>query len=345
VNRRPQDTEAVERVVGANLDPIHGLHQLLLTRMSKADRSALLDDLRSRGYKGSDSACLFEFCLRCPPQDLLIDNFTVQQLRRYLNQRGLRVPPEHDISTLSLAVLHDLGFHFEVLPTSPKAILEAVRSALAALDGLTEAEMRGRVNMVAVDREGCVFQFIRFMARTVLGIDADIWCQQHGVLEPGGTLRKATLGSLLGTLDRLASDVAALGDTAPSWVSDGAMCRVPHGYTELAQYRNDFAHFPDPKKPAVPQTLTARKFFQLARKLLEELLYEIDGEQLYPRIIKVTEISTDAWGRRLVRAIDGRDAEETIFTAQHIEAGRVYLMRPLSNPLRVEPILLPVGDA
>jgi hypothetical protein len=128
-------------------------------------------------------------------------------------------------------------------------------------------------------------------------------------------------------------------------VSDGAKCRVPHGYTELAQYRNDFAHGPDPKKAAVPQTLTARNFFQLAGKLLEELLYEIDGEQLYPRIIKVIGINTDAWGRRLVRAIDTHDAEETIFTAQQIDAGRVYLMHPLSNPLRVEPILLPVGDA
>jgi hypothetical protein len=183
------------------------------------------------------------------------------------------------------------------------------------------------------------------MARTVLGVDADIWYQQHSVLEHGKILRKATLGTLLGTLDRLASEVAALGDAAPSWVSDGAKCRIPHGYTELAQYRNDFGHSPDPQKAAVPLRLTARKFFQLARKLLEELLYEIEGEQLYPRIIKVTEISTDAWGRRLVRAIDSRDAEETIFTAQHIDAGRVYLMRPLSNPLRVEPILLPVGDA
>jgi hypothetical protein len=33
-----------------------------------------------------------------------------------------------------------------------------------------------------------------------------------------------------------------------------------------------------------------------------------------------------------------------LFTAQPVDAGRVYLMRPLSNPLRVDPILMPVGD-
>ena len=147
---------------------------------------------------------------------------------------------------------------------------------------------------------------------------------------------KQRLAPYFGTLDRLTAEIVALGDAVPSWVSDGTKVRIPHGYTELVRYRNDFAHAPDPSKTAVPQTLTARKFFQLVHMLLQDLLYEVDGEQLYPRIIKVTEISTDAWGRRLVRVIDYRDVEETIFTAQEIDAGRVYLMRPLSNPLRVE---------
>ena len=35
---------------------------------------------------------------------------------------------------------------------------------------------------------------------------------------------------------------------------------------------------------------------------------------------------------------------ETIFTDEPVRPGETYLMYPLSNPLRVDPILVPAGD-
>ena len=88
----------------------------------------------------------------------------------------------------------------------------------------------------------------------------------------------------------------------------------------------------------------ARDFLRAARRLLDEMLRADGGEPLFPKLIQITRITTDEWGRRLIRAIDDQGSDEILFTSQSIDAGRVYLMRPLSNPLRVEPILMPVGD-
>jgi len=48
-----------------------------------------------------------------------------------------------------------------------------------------------------------------------------------------------------------------------------------------------------------------------------------------------------------MRALDRktfRSGLRQIFTDVPVEPGRVYFMQPLSNPMRVDPIVVPTGD-
>ena len=55
-------------------------------------------------------------------------------------------------------------------------------------------------------------------------------------------------------------------------------------------------------------------------------------------------LEIDRWGRRTVRALNDEGMDETIFTDEVARPGETYLMYPLSNPLRVDPILVHAGD-
>jgi hypothetical protein len=68
------------------------------------------------------------------------------------------------------------------------------------------------------------------------------------------------------------------------------------------------------------------------------------GTRLFPLMVRVTRIEIDAWARRRIYARDDESREEVIFTDVPLEPGRVYFMQPLSNPVRVDPILVPAGD-
>jgi len=61
-------------------------------------------------------------------------------------------------------------------------------------------------------------------------------------------------------------------------------------------------------------------------------------------VISVQSIHLDRWARQTVKALNDYGMEETIFTDEPVRPGELYLMYPLSNPLRVDPILVPAGD-
>jgi hypothetical protein len=61
-------------------------------------------------------------------------------------------------------------------------------------------------------------------------------------------------------------------------------------------------------------------------------------------MIVVRAIHYDRWGRRKVSAETESGDREIIFTERPLRPGEAYMMRPLSNPVRVDPLLVPAGD-
>ena len=59
---------------------------------------------------------------------------------------------------------------------------------------------------------------------------------------------------------------------------------------------------------------------------------------------EIDAIRLDRWRRRVVRAVSDEGVVETLFTDRPLHPGELYLMHPLSNPLRVDPVLVPAGE-
>ena len=65
---------------------------------------------------------------------------------------------------------------------------------------------------------------------------------------------------------------------------------------------------------------------------------------MFPRVLRVTEIRYDQWSRRLAQAESEDGSIETIFCDHVLRPGEIYFMHPRSNPIRVDPLLIPAGD-
>ena len=119
---------------------------------------------------------------------------------------------------------------------------------------------------------------------------------------------------------------------------------LPSGSGSLADLRNAFSHYSALMDGKSDQSLAeaARSFLAHAHDFVKHL--ENPDGRIFPRVVRIESVTTDRWARRVVRAVDDEDIEEVIFTSTPVEPGEVYFMHPLTNPMRVDPILVPAGD-
>ena len=115
---------------------------------------------------------------------------------------------------------------------------------------------------------------------------------------------------------------------------------LPAGKSALSKVRNSFTHF----KPGVQMASEADAvtFLKEARHLC--LALAGPEHRLLPFIITIQSLEIDRWGRRTIRALNDEGLDETLFTDEPLRPGDTYLMYPLSNPLRVDPVLVPAGE-
>ena len=88
----------------------------------------------------------------------------------------------------------------------------------------------------------------------------------------------------------------------------------------------------------------ARTFVADCLAFLRHLLGDDQQPRIFPLVVRVDSIGFDRWGRRTIRGWSDEQREEVLFTDDELRPGEIYFMHPLSNPLRVEPILVPAGD-
>jgi hypothetical protein len=118
---------------------------------------------------------------------------------------------------------------------------------------------------------------------------------------------------------------------------------LPDGLGKISRLRNVFAHDKEQDLPKPSETrVRASEFFAVAEKWLE---FFGDGTEtpLFPRVIRIEQINMDRWGRRTNMAIDDRGDSEKIFTDEILRPGALYFMHPVSNPTRVDPVLVQAG--
>jgi O-acetyl-ADP-ribose deacetylase (regulator of RNase III) len=325
---------------------VRALHQLLQARLSPPHLDALGDLLEQQGYRGDRDFRLLEHLVRRDPGKLLRQFFSVFELRAILEQEyGLRTSPNLSHRQAAALVLKQLGFQ---PPRQPRGLLmaqTAVRDAVARVRVLQApgARLRGDVVEVGSQLEYVCHVFLRFVSQVMFERPPELLLRER--LGDDGGLEKAGLGQLFGLVDHL--DAKARREAASRFGMLGFPARplLPlHGKGELPEARNYFAHARVDRRGgnSGEDLAQGRRFLEGAQTLLD---YVADPEhRVFPLMIVIRAIHYDRWGRRKVSAQTETGDREIIFTEKPLRPGEAYMMRPLSNPVRVDPLLVPAGE-
>jgi hypothetical protein len=114
--------------------------------------------------------------------------------------------------------------------------------------------------------------------------------------------------------------------------------------TDLAEYRNRFVHFDGDFAAKGIGDLRAEgeAFFEKATRFLAKL--QGDKWGAFPIVLTVESVHIDKFGRKVTNARTDGERSEVIFTGRRLEPGQTYFMLPLTNPLRVDPVLVDAGE-
>ena len=316
------------------------------------DFAELIQELRTYDRcRGETELVLLEGCTK--RRDLVAfvrDNLRRSDLRRALHEEfGYQLDPGTPVEQMTTLLLKQLGFP---IPTQARGLNDIIGSLVVAqgqakilseekaLEGLVLHEAKGLEYVLQV--------LLRFLCRAVYQTAPDRLFLEDGLLEKRQPLDRCSLGKLVELTVRLAEKLEA--DAAPSvqrFAKTFNLAPLLAAREEqLPTLRNRFAHFKagHPQEGLSKTREEAEKFLESALSFLRQLGGADELDRAFPRVIRVTKIEFDQWGRRIIHALDENNELEELFTDDELRPGETYFMHPLSNPLRVDPLLVSAGD-
>jgi O-acetyl-ADP-ribose deacetylase (regulator of RNase III) len=324
---------------------VRGLHRLMLDYLDGDARlkGSVDNELLGLGYQGDFELRLLEHCIRIDdPADLLTGTFdrpTLQDIYRdYVGEPASAATPSAE---LVREILYYVGFSRLTDCHGVKQVRDTIDRSeqLVRVKGVSAAA--AVVHDVARQLEYLCHVLLRFIAKAAFGESPEMYLTRRQSIKQPGDLGRAGLGALLIFCEQVIDDLKTTEvPQALTLQRDLGAGALPRGRDALSSVRNAFSHF-KPGAPAGSDT-DALGFLKEARRFTTALASP--DARLLPYVISIQSIHLDRWGRLTVKALNEDGMEETIFTDVSLTPGQVYLMYPLSNPLRVDPILVPAGD-
>lgn len=323
---------------------VRALHSFLLRRLSEERRSHLDALLVERGYKGAAEFRLLEYLVREDPLELLRDLFTRHDLSACLKDAyGLEAGPAWTHTRVANELLRNLGFRSPARPIGLRHAQRGIQRARAKMLGGDAVGARGAVAHVAAHLEYVCQVMLRFVAHAAYDEAPERLLAEWKVLPTDQPLARAGLGSLFTFVGKLDKHVKKDRPARLQFVAAELLEQplFPRGVGGLAELRNAFVHYRD-ASDAHALLEKAERFLALAEEFV--IYLAAPATRIFPSVVAVTEIRFDRWGRRIVTVVDDAEAEDVVFTSQDIKPGELYFLHALSNPMRVDPILVPAGD-
>jgi hypothetical protein len=328
--------------------PVRALFEFLLTHLPETARNNLDERLKTEGYQGTPASRLLEKCIRVEdPADFIRDEFSRAQLAAiYEAELHRTAPAPQNATQLAREIIEKLGFPSRARPVGLATIMASIDRARPAVQLGTPTEIRAHVTEL-----GCLLEFaclvlIRFLCQAAFREPAEPLLRRWGALGKAQLLSNVGLGTMLGLAQRIDEEIAKDEAATSRLFVDPAHRRrlFPEDLSTLTEVRNAFAHYHEHEGHVSPQDLCriAVTYVDSARAFLH-YLGSSDG-RLFPQILLIDGLRVDGWGRKTVTARDDEGKPHVIFTDYPLEAGRVYMMHSRTNPIRVDPILVPAGD-
>jgi O-acetyl-ADP-ribose deacetylase (regulator of RNase III) len=324
--------------------PIRELRSFVDSTLHGKQRLHFFESLGKEGYAGPDELRLLEFLIRVDdPAAWVANEFPYHVLQHALDARG-QTPSTDDRIQLATSLLQLMGFPAAQQFSGIEAVvlqLENIQNEML----VPHAAYDGGVTRGARLLEYVCHVLIRFIAHAAFDKAPDILLRSAKQLASDEEVRDCTLGKLLGLLQYLADLVEQDTETVSVQRFKSVLERpapLPKNMQQLAAVRNSFAHYKnEPTASESTKRARARTFIKDA--VIFAGAVNGSGVGLFPVIVRVDNITVDRWGRRTVVAYRDDGRRETIFTDQELEAGQIYFMHPTTNPLRVDPVLVPAG--
>jgi O-acetyl-ADP-ribose deacetylase len=322
------------------LPPIVRLRDGILHRLG-SNVEAIVELLLARGYAGEFGDQLLEYCLSDEPPLVLQRLLGIGESISWCKQIGvwndnlLAGAPDEITRTL----LRGLGMS---LPERPRGITDSIRlvqSEVRALGGPQEPEaVTKHVVVVRSQSEALLRDMLRFHGMVLLNAPYESDMKRRGWYQTERRLDQVTFGVLAGILGHLGAAVSGQDDEVTrrfrSLFGDSTLLGdlASDTLNNVVRIFNQAVH---PKNGGV-EAGAARS---ACTQILDYMRY-LQTSGIYPPVISVVSWTDDAYGQRLVNAIDDRGERHVLFTQQRIEPGHTYFMHPTTNPMRINPILV-----
>lgn len=324
------------------------LHGFLLEALKPAAVDSIVEDLRAEGYRGDRDSALLEFCVRMrDPARFLTEHFPPDSLRDIARQAtGRPLAASYPSRRAARHVLQSFGYPVPRRAVGLAEVTRRLKRRRSEVHAAGLVELKGIVADASSWLEYTTVVLLRFLCQAIYEEPAEPFLQKRGLLPHGTGLDRASLGTLLQLLEGLAREIENGKEQRIELLRDTLDARrlSPEGMHRMVALRNGFAHFREKASAKQPKGArqAALEFFKQA---LEFVGYLADDRyRVFPRVITVERLEVDRWGRRLVEALNDEGEQELIFTDDALEPGKLYFMHPVSNPMRVDPILVPAGD-
>ncbi|MEI8244518.1 MAG: macro domain-containing protein [Lentisphaerota bacterium] len=327
-------------------DPVRNIHALLVQEMNEEQKNELVDELGKQGYSGADNLRILEYCVREPNLiGLLVNHIGAPRLRKILKEYGYdKLAPTTNTEVLASKLIEHFGFPLLLEPRGLNSVasdIEVFKSRLVSVNDIEE--MSGLVIQAGRELEYLLQIFIRFLCKVLFREAPEPYLQSNNQLEKTKKLDQCSLGTLIQILFFLSKTINTMTQANVLLPRVSERYLIPDNSNKLSELRNKFAHFKNDKKGNDISIMHhAKEFFEQAENLLSYLAN--NNYRVFPHVIRVSGVVVDEWGRRTVEAKTDNGKHESIFTDDILEPGSIYLMHPLTNPMRVDPILVPAGD-
>lgn len=322
------------------------LARLLREHLPAEDLAFLVRAREREGYRSTRSEpahrladVLEELCYTAPASDVLEHHCTTRQLATL--GTALALPELDGLGRPELVAKILTAVGFRKGPEKPWGVWSALVAVEGRLDELNHAttadECLGIVHAGLLATERVVGLLARFYSRVLWGSGAATFLERFANGKPASRMTFAE------KRDALQALVAAPPEA-------GLPLRVRQVFTwpilpaapvaallTLVKKRNLLVHAAE-----FAQLDGARRDGREQLSRAVEVLETFAGNPMVPRALQIVSRHEDVWGRHAWLGRDEKDRTERIFTPVPLTIGAAYLMLPLTEPVRVNPLIFPL---
>lgn len=319
------------------------LSKYLIQILPKDDLTFLVKRLKKSGYRSKrdaeheESDLIEEYCYSIEPDKILQENLTTRQLIKLADILEIDSDENNTREEIIQNILLEIGFlrGRREVPGLGITRMYLDNAFNNFVNVSTSDECKGMIISACSAMEIAIDLLVRFYGQVFHGSSYGTILSRYADNKPR---TKWTFGQKIKVLRQLYnSDISKLPDKTQSVFKSKFFDKKVFDLLErLSKIRNSLNHaerlqgFNEIYK-------SGQEFFNNAL----ETIQLITESKNIPRAVQIISIEHDVFGRHFYYGVDDKGRKEKIFHSLSLRLGEIYLFFPLTNPARIDPLIVP----